>query len=319
MKQAGPISKKRLKVEGSPISRKAFSGIFLALIFLASLNLSGEAQGLAPDRSRDIVQIARKIDCSIADGKPALHWWRGKVFSRIPGERDRHLFNVQGFRWRICIGVQNSRRGTGYRSIAREMQLFFAPQTGQLLQSWKNPWSGEEVEVMQIAKDPVLEGPVFADSLRPVSSGLFEIDGHVLLCGMAIRSFSINPLAGNFQMNIGGRLHTLDAWSSGTQGKSLFDTNNPEVKNQVVSWLNVSKWLPWMKMGDRPGIIVIHAAGMRLNRFEDLPEEIKEEVRRNWPGFQIAPTMEDSRPGMTMEAQFNQWVEARKKTPRKKP
>lgn len=270
-------------------------------------------------RSQNAVRIARKIDCSVKDGSPALHWWRGKVFSRIPGERDRHLFNVQGFRWRICIGVRDSKLGAGYRSIVREMQLFFTPQNGQLLLDWKNPWTGEELAVMHIARDPVLEGPVFANSLRLPTSGLFEIDGHVLKSGNAIRSFSSNPLGGNYPMNIGGHLQTLDAWSAAVPKQELGDRNNSEAKKQMISWLSVTKWLPWMKMGDRPGTLIIHAAGMRLSGFENLPEEIKREVRRNWPEFQTAPTMGDSRPGTSIEEQFKQWMEARKDTSNKKP
>ena len=38
---------------------------------------------------------ARRIQCSSKDGEPTVYWFHGEGFSRVPGERDRKLFNVE--------------------------------------------------------------------------------------------------------------------------------------------------------------------------------------------------------------------------------
>ncbi|MGH9838904.1 MAG: DUF1838 family protein [Blastocatellia bacterium] len=81
--------------------------------------------------------------------------------------------------------------------------------------------------------------------------------------------------------------------------------------------MRISKWLPWMKMGDRPGVVVFHTAGMRLNSFDEMPDEVKNEVKQNWPVFLKAPPPDDARPSMTSWDQFKRWVETRK--PAKNP
>lgn len=42
-------------------------------------------------------------------------------------------------------------------------------------------------------------------------------------------------------------------------------------------------------------------------------EEVKAEVRQNWPTFQSASLPDDSRPSMTSWDQFKRWQEEKKK------
>ena len=49
---------------------------------------------LDPNKPEDVLAMERKTSCSTEDGKEALYWWKGNVYSRIPGEKDRLLFGV---------------------------------------------------------------------------------------------------------------------------------------------------------------------------------------------------------------------------------
>lgn len=44
----------------------------------------------------DAVAALRKVQCSLKDNEPVVYHWSGKVFSRVEGEPDRHLFNLEG-------------------------------------------------------------------------------------------------------------------------------------------------------------------------------------------------------------------------------
>ncbi len=53
--------------------------------------------------------------CSQVDRRPAIYWWTGRVYSIVPGERDRLLFNVQGMNIRHCLSLEDPVRGGDYQ------------------------------------------------------------------------------------------------------------------------------------------------------------------------------------------------------------
>lgn len=260
-----------------------------------------------PDQA---LKAQQKIQCSLTDGKPALFWWKGKVFSRVPGERDRHLFNVDGMNIRACKSFNDPQKGYGYRMVSRELLLYLDPETNQILRTWKNPFTGKDVEVIHVANDPVNQGPSFAQG-RFKFNATFK-NGRFFQ-GIEVPLFYKNPLAGDFQDNIGGTYHAMEALTAAAPMDDVTDPNAKEVKDRVLSWVRISKWLPWMKMGDRAGVVIFHTAGMRLNSWDEMPEEVKAEVKQNWPMFQTAPPPDDARPSMTSWDQFKRWADEKKK------
>ena len=62
---------------------------------------------------------------------------------------------------RQCATVQDAERGTGFKLVTREILLYQDPKTGEVLEKWENPWTGEEVDVLHVANDPVNSGPFF--------------------------------------------------------------------------------------------------------------------------------------------------------------
>ena len=52
-----------------------------------------------------------------------------------------------------------------------------------------------------------------------------------------------------------------------------------------VGWVRMSDWLPWMEMGDRAGLIYFNTAGRKLDRFEDMSETMKAEIKANYPAY----------------------------------
>ncbi len=272
---------------------------------------------LNPAKPEDVIKLERKMNCSTEDGKNALYWWHGKVYSRVPGERDRLLFTVHGFNVRACKSFNDPKRGPGYAAVSREMLIYTDPVTGQVLRTWKNPWTNEELDVLHVANDPVnMREPVFAydkdGKPRPASQIGFIKDGRALSGGGAARLFYKNPLGGEYQENIGGWYHAMEFGTNEIPLDDLLDARNGQVNDRMLTWVRISKWLPWMKMGDRPGLVVFHTAGLRLNSWDEAPEVIRNEVKQNWPLWLEAPPMDDPRPSMTSWDQFRRWMEAKK-------
>ena len=54
-----------------------------------------------------------------------------------------------------AIVKDSEKRGKGYKLVSREILLYKDPKTGEVLSKWENPWSGETVDVLHVANDPV--------------------------------------------------------------------------------------------------------------------------------------------------------------------
>ncbi len=279
-----------------------------AAALLAGVTTTGQAKDLDLSDPNDVIRAQIKLSCSLKKDEDAVYWWQGKMYSRRPGERDRHLFNVQGMNVRQCQILDDPKKGMGYRSVSREVMFYLNPVTNEVMDTWVNPWTGEEVEVIQVANDPVNmqlgDGrfPVYAyneDGTPRARWTNFEHEGFYLNGGGAARLFYQNPLAGDYQDYVGGTYHAMEFGSGAVPIDDLLDGDAEHVEDRVISWVRVSKFLPWMKMGDRDGVVIFHTAGLRLDSWDDLPDVVKNEILENYPAYVTAPPLDDDRPNET--------------------
>lgn len=276
--------------------------IFLSTCLSSFIAISSSAApSLDPAKPEDALILNRKLTCSLEDGRPVIHWWRGTMTSRIPGERDRLLFHVQGMNIRQCSSFFDAKRGPGYRSVSREVLLFLDPITDEVLKRWKNPWTGEEVDVIHVANDPVnMRSPTFAydsDGVPATFRGQF-VKGMVIASNEA-PLFYDNPLAGEYQDLVGNKYHAMEMLSTFTDAKALLNPGIKTIPSASISWARVSNWLPWMRMRGRVGMIVFTTVGMRVAEIDDLGEPLRSELRKNYPAYLAPPPLDDDRPNET--------------------
>ena len=260
---------------------------------------------------------SNKLFCDNRAETPSLYWWQGVVYSRIPGEKDRHLFNVQGMNIRQCARLEDPLRGLGFRSVSREVMLYLDPETGQVLKTWDNPWTGEQVEVIQVHNDPVnSRAPSWArdESGQPAASfsGYTEVNGMALRGGGAARLFYYNPLAGDYQDYEGGNYHASEFLTMAFPMADALDASQTAIQDAVISWGRVSGWLPWMKMRSRTGLLVHYTHGMRLHDWADLPDVLRKEIEANYPKFREPPPVDDARPNETSWTVFKRIIDQRR-------
>lgn len=300
-------------------------------VFCLALAITGSSAWAAakkppldPNNPDDLFRIQVRMSCSLTDGKPTLYWWSGHMYARTPGEKDRLLFDVHGMNVRQCQTKVDPVRGFGYKSVSREVMFYIDPATGQISRTWKNPWTGKDVEVVQVANDPVNLGRwVFtrdeAGKVIDRSGGLFVKDELMLEGGDAARLFYKNPLAGDYQEYVGGWYHAMEFGSTAVTLKDALDADSPELADAVLSWGRISKWLPWMEMGDREGVVIFHTAGMRLDNYSQLPKVVRDEIELNYPQYKEPPPLDDARPNDTSWTVFKRHVEKKRAAEAEKP
>lgn len=289
---------------------KSVLGGVLALVLAAS---PISAKTLQQDDPQDALKILRKAICSLNDGEQVIYWWQGSMFSRVEGERDRKLFGIQGMNIRQCATVRDDARGEGFRSVSREIMIHLDPETGEIKDRWTNPWTGEELDVMHVANDPVnMRQPIFP--YRPDGTPL-KTDYRVLN-NRAISTgntplFYKNPLGGDYQDWVGGTYHAMEMGNDFFYADDLFNGDVATVGHHSISWSRTSRWLPWMKMGDRNGLVYTATVGGRAGSIDDLPEPLRSILQSRYPEYTAPPPVDDARPNETSWEVFRKKMEAK--------
>jgi len=282
------------------------------------------APALGEDRSfagAEALEIGAKLACGTTEGGVVRYgYWEGKLYSRVPGERDRHLFNVIGMNVRQCSRLVDATRGAGYRSVSREVMAYLDPKTGEVLDQWANPWSGKTVEVMHVTNDPVnAREPTFAldRAGNPYQVELRQYED-MLVQSIEIPLFYTNPLAGDYQDYVGGQYHAMEIFNTFYKTKELLDPKATRIADSRISWQRISKWLPWMQMGERDGLMVFNATGFSTFAAGKVPARLWALVDARWPAYRLPPPVDDARSNATTWSVFKQKIDAQqaqRKTP----
>jgi hypothetical protein len=261
----------------------------------------------------DALKAARKMQSSLEDGKPGVFWFQGGVYSRIPGERDRLLFVYQAMNVRASKTLTEAGRGYGYRQVSREILLYLDPTTKQIVRTWKNPWTGKEVEVLHVANDPVNTRPMFAqgpggpftfDAVIKEGFGFWQLD---------VPLFYKNPLGSDYQQYVGGDYQGMELFTFFFNEKHLLDGATTEDMDVQVAWARVSQFMPWMEMGGRVGYVIFSGAGKRVAGFDALPDVLKSEISANYPEYKVPPPLDDTRPNETSWTYFKKIIDKKQK------
>ncbi|MEM1147141.1 MAG: DUF1838 family protein [Pseudomonadota bacterium] len=277
----------------------AMAGSIAALTACATISQAQEGAQLDPTVAEDALAIMRKVMCSTVDDQPEVYWWHGMALSRKMGERDRHIFNVEGMNIRACSTIQDDELGTGLHLVSREILLYKDPETGEVLSTWKNPWTGNTVDVLHVANDPVnfKMYETGRDGSPLQWSGEVGEDGTWWMRS-TIPLWYPNPLGGDFQKEVGGTYHATELFNFFGRTDDLFDPSVDSAK-VTVGWSRMADWLPWMDMNGREGMLYMHTAGYKLENFDQLSETMKAEIATHYPEYASAPPSGDPRPNMT--------------------
>jgi hypothetical protein len=259
-------------------------------------------------KPKDNLEAFVKMRASLDTNEVTVYHWTGRVYSYIPGERAKHLFNLEAMNIAII-----KKSGDDYKMITREAGIYRDPQTNKILETWFNPFISDSVEVVPIWNDPVnqtyaLKGR-FGDWGVPyekLSYGRISMYSDVFLLypsPLSVKDFPENSRSDQYQ--------AAELFQFFLDEKQLL---NPKTKNiySEVGWTRISDFLPWMKMGSKPGYLVYQCRGNKTKGgFETVPEEFRSYILKHKPEF-AAPPSTYATPNMTSWKYFKELKEAKK-------
>ncbi|MEM1264293.1 MAG: DUF1838 family protein [Pseudomonadota bacterium] len=260
-------------------------------------------------------QARQKSTCGTTEkARTRYFYWEGRGYSRVAGEKDRLLFSVLGANIRQCDVVDDPVRGKGFRSVSREIMVYMDPETGEVIDTWTNPWTGQDVDVIHVANDPVnMRGYVYEKKEDGSAAAPFMMRryGDVVSNAAEIPLFYTNPLAGDYQPYVGGTYHAMEIFDSFYPAKEMLSTRRKAISSSHLGWVRVSKWLPWMEMGDRSGVMIFNATGYGTFDKDEVPATLWTILRERYPSYETPPPLDDKRPNETSWTVFKKTIDAR--------
>lgn len=245
----------------------------------------------------DGLKVMRKISCDLKDGVPTYDYHFGKVYSHVPGERDRLLFSFD------IVGVTTSKTVSDnpdsiytYRSLHKEVLMYNDPVTNEIIHKWENPWTNKECHVIHIANDPVnFTLPGFMHTEEKPFTFPGRIVGNTLMKSIEVPLLYPNPLGGEFQESVGGKYHATEMFGTFVNADEALDRATSSVKVVSHSWSRICQWLPWMEMGDRAGFLYFHSTGSHIASLDELPPTVKKNMEERYPDYLTPPPLDDDR------------------------
>lgn len=256
--------------------------ILLSVLFIAS-HLRGQDIIDLSDPGQNLQAFVKTR--AALDGSEVVFWWSGTIHSFIPGERGIHLFNFEGFNVARIEQVEQ-----GYILLSREAAFYKDRESDAILESWDNPLSGKTNRVIHVWNDPVNQNLFLKSRYGPFTVPT-TLMGEDLYWHMEIFLNYPSPLPRSRYPQYSGsdEYQAAELFQYYTRFIDIIDQNKTSVPCQI-SWNRISPWLPWMEMADRPGYLVYHCHGKKLeNGFDDLPRKIKDYVLQHQPQFRHAP------------------------------
>ena len=244
--------------------------------------------------------------CSLDSSEDAFLSWNGTVYDVRPGQQAQKIFRVSGFNVARCYPVARynlgpfSTQGTWFKS-SRELMVYLDPDTGDLIDTWTNPFTEEDVAVMHVANSPATFplGPIGSslDVLVGGSTGTFELDVPLAYPNPAYFNPFTRPFADYptytanefFKWNV--PVVDLDDGTTADGGLRRGTYGNT-IEDVSVAWTRQSPYLPWMNMGmgeAANGYLLLSATATKVGGYDDLFPVLKKVVEERAPIYQSAP------------------------------
>ncbi len=250
-----------------------------------------------PEWNRDAFA---RLQGNLDFGKVKYGWYGGTVCGVREGEAVRPLMGFEGFSATRLVD-----NGDGsYQKLLREVVFYSDLQTGEILETFLNPYTNEAVRVVPVANDPfniVIEkyypkGPSYG-GLREQ-----EEERRPMILPWKITKPDTVTLATDIHLFYPSALQP-EEWPRESSGKfvqvsemfryiiakkDLEDDSKTSVEYSGA-WSRITPWLPWMLMGQEPGHAFYMGTMGAYDNLDMLSDNARLFAEKNYPKYFDAP------------------------------
>jgi len=238
----------------------------------------------------------------------------GEILGVKPGEAAKPLCGFETFLATRLIPQEDG----SYRRLNKEViyytDLNHDPGSRQMIDSWTNPWTDEEVRVVHVANDPfnytISEWLILAPEDFPK-------DGSAPKPRKIPLMFPWRRVGDKLTLNTDMHLcypNALqpDKWPRESGGPlaqvsemmrywvDVADVENPDLTAvpYTGTWNRITPWLPWMLMGPEAGHCVYVGIMTAASTADIIPQHVRDFTDERYPGMYNSPT-EDYGPSIS--------------------
>jgi hypothetical protein len=231
-----------------------------------------------------------KVRGSLDPQQEVVFYWSGTIYSLVaepnvfpPQKTNKRLFRFEGFNVARFVPTAD-----GYQMLSREAAFYEDPDTGEILDCWRNPLNGKDVSVLHVWNDPV-NFDWKASTWTPAVYQ--ELGGKVMFASDVLLAYpSPLPVASYPEYSAGNTYQGVELFNFYTPRAALDLAVVPSAPADI-SWTRIGQYLPWMQMGQDPGFVVYQTRGQKLmGGYSALPAKIRDFVEARKPEFARAPT-----------------------------
>jgi hypothetical protein len=246
---------------------------------------------LAAEPSVDLTTPAGRLRAYILmrgalDDRLVIGFISGRYYG-VVDEEIKPLYGVLG----VTFARFRPRPEGGYFSVSYEVPYFTDLETGEALDRWRNPYTGEDVAVAQNAYPPAPQifqpdltitptaiPPGMTATDRVVSA--FQSKGDVWMTEESFTAFQAPGMPKPFRYGEVVSAHAAAA-----------DLLQPGVKRVPcqTSYTSVVSWRPWLKMGNHPGHLVGNGTGGYGLAMDELPAAWHRAAKARRPQVLVDP------------------------------
>lgn len=274
-----------------PTRRDALLGVGVAGLSGAMMRAPAFAAGGAYDLDdpKDVVTAYARMRGNL-DGIPGMWWYRGNMFAKRTDDVAERILKIEGFSFNRL-----ARRDDGqFDQVMAEAGFFIDPETDEIADEWVNPLNGLTCQPGHYkSNQTIVVGPEGVSGSEaaavPVQfTGTVEAQSHggrVWTTENMVtklpnpRSEAADPLG------YSGPVITLTSLASFTG--QLADLNNQDLDFMpaTLHFQNISPWMPWMKMGQEPGLTTWQLLGTKVQSPDDMPDRLRRRLDGDYPGW----------------------------------
>jgi hypothetical protein len=245
-------------------------------------------------------ETTARIEGDTAPGKYVNGYVTGMVLGVRDGEAVRPLFGFEVFSSIRVVKQPND----SYQRMCRELIFYRDLKTGEMMDSWLNPYTNEEVRVVDVANDPFnyviseyYPDPPSYGGLnavkpprRPFLRDWALLNDDTVIMQSDIHLYYRNALdPAVWQRESSGPMNRVSEMFRYQIRRD--DLENPELTHlpHTGVWNRVTPWLPWMLMGPAPGHILYAGSFTTVPSVNAVPPAVAKRVLERFPQYQVAP------------------------------
>ena len=256
----------------------------LTLLLTIACCLSAPAAALDTSSGAGQLETFMRMRGS-SDGSDVFANWWVTIFAVMPGERPRPILRLDGYN----VGHFAKMPDGGAELITREVAYYRDLASGEIISEWANPFTNQKNKVLQVANDPVNSR---FPAPKPAEAGRlpFMVNGDNVFLRLDIPLAYPNALQpAEYPAESTGPTYLASEHFIFFSRVSELDADKSPSVPLTYSWTRTGPWLPWMKMGTRAGYLLYSGHGKKFARFEDLPTDVQEYTRKNYPLYMSSP------------------------------